>query len=237
MFSELVDAVKLQTSKLKRQSDIISYANSTIQESALLKTFYRDMTEEQLVTTAEPHIWTFPNNFRGIQAAKLPIDINNGRGEPIYFKSSVPGKRQRELDYFYYASMNYVVFSGASSGATIDLAWYGYPWPLQYYEVGSRPAVYDPEAEIKGTEPWTYLPEYDDSDANREIARNLVSNWLLLRWNNLVLEGTKAKLFRTQSEDNFKSTSTYSEYKDMQKKLMLVERSVNLIEQADYAAG
>lgn len=237
MFSELVDEIVKTTGKINRQTDIASYINASVRECAVLKTFYRDQMETQLTIPAEPFIWTYPSNFRGIQAAKLPADFANAQQHDIYFKSSVPGRRQQDLNYFYYGIQDAIVFSGGSTGSLIDIAWFRYPWPLNYYAVGSRPAVYDQEEEIKGNNPWTYLPEYDTDDTQRELARELVSNWLLLRWKDLIREGANSKLFRLQDESEGKSRGTFGLYKNLQQDLMRVERSVNLVEQADYAEG
>lgn len=214
MFSELIDSCIQRSGRKDRQADIIDYANTTIRECQTLALFHRDLVEETVLATAEPTVWTLPNTFRQMRVVLYP--------DGMYPDYMMPGKQQKYLDRYYYAASGYMVFVGCGTqGATtlsqvIKLAYYSYLPRLKYYAVGSRPAVYDDE-----TNAWTYNPVTTDPD-EQAAARAKVSNWLLTHYNEMIKEGTLAKLFKS-IKDQERSMMSYSLYKSMQEDIKKAE--------------
>ena len=212
MFSELVDRIVIRSGRPDRIADIRSYVHASIRECQMLAYFARDMTEDTITATAGPHIWERPANLRLMRTARYPGDI--------YPNFAGPGKRQLDEDYYYYGGSNYFAFSGIATGEEINVAYYSYAKRLAYYEdavVPVRPAVYDEELET-----WTYLQAGSyvstlGTDALDEAARNLVTNWLLLDWMDLIEEGGLAKIFKSVGDE--RSRTAFALFKSYQKDL------------------
>lgn len=226
-FSALIDEVKLRSQRRDRESDIVSYARSTIRECQVLAYFEQDLVELSVTTTAAPHSWSRPTRLRTILAAK-PQAKYTRHGEAMYFKNRPPGSKVRAVPYYLYLSGDTYVLTGDEfeSGIVVDIAYFAYSRKFVYYATGSRPATFDPE-----TETWTYLAAYDTDDTTRETARELVTNWILTHWYDLILEGTLAKIFKAVGDE--RSRTAFSLYKQMQKDLLSSERVVLLNDQHD----
>jgi len=180
------------------------------------------MVEEQLTANAAPYEWDRPQRLRNILAAK-PNGVTGRRGESIWFVNKPPGEAKSTDPYFLYLSGEYVIFSGAdfTSSTIIDIAYLQYSRKFAYYEAASRPATYDDE-----TETWTYHEDYDIDDDTRQTARDLVTNWLIFRWYDTLLEGTLAKLFKTVKDE--RASSTFGLYKSLQKDILKGERLITI---------
>lgn len=205
-FSALVDDAVRRTGRTDRRADIISYARATIRELQSLRFFRRDMTEDQLTATGDGYVWTYPTGLRTLRAVRY--QIYNGRGEFIYPTLIGPSKKQREEDYYFYGGPGYYVFKGVDNGTLIDVAYYSYLTALPYYESGSRPATYSLE-----DADWSYLTA--STDAEKEAARDLVTNWLIFDHYDFVLEGVIAKIFKTTGDERARSSfALYASYKN-----------------------
>lgn len=211
-FSAVVDAVVARALRRDRRADAISYARQTMRECQVLALFAQDLVEDRLTTTADPHIWTMPQEFRMLLSAKYPVQ--DELYEETYPKFRAPGKGQQDEDYYYYRAANYHVFAGLDIGAYIDVAYYTYFTPIIYYEEAVRPARFNLE-----TQAWEYLTAV--TDAEKEIAQALSTNWLLFNWFDLIVEGTLAKLYKTVGDQ--RQAVTYSLYKSYQKDLLAGE--------------
>lgn len=168
------------------------------------------MIEDTVTATANPHIWALPDRFRILRTARYNIATANQ--VYTYPKEKLPGKVQEGEDTYYYRATNYFAFRGVAVGTSIDVAYYMYLKKLPYYAAGARPAYFDLELDA-----WVYLPAYDDTDANRLIARDLVSNWLLIDWYDLIVEGGLAKLLKTLGDP--RAPSSFGLYKQLQQDL------------------
>jgi hypothetical protein len=209
MFSELVDICVQRSGRPNHQPDIIAYATQTVRQMQTKNYFKKNLIEDQIIATADPYTWIPPERIQKIKAVRY----SNG-DYPVYY---LPGAKQKETLSFYYGAAGYYVFKGMSSGFqqagvsqqnTIDIAYYQFTKKLKYYAVAARPAVYDYE-----TETYTYADFSGDGGtnwndpANQETARNLIGNWILKDWNELVQEGTLAKIFKLI--DNTTRASTH----------------------------
>jgi hypothetical protein len=222
-FSALIDESILRSQRRDRINDLVSYARSTIRECQVLAFFEQDLVEDVLTADAAPYIWARPVRLRTMLAARP--DIVGRRGKRKWFANKPPGNKIADTDFFLYLSGSSFIFTGDEfeSGMTIDVAYFTYARKFVYYAEADRPAVYDPE-----TETWTYHASYDIDDATRTTARELVSNWLVEHWYDLILEGMLSKVFKSVGDD--RSKSSFALYKQMQKDLLASERVIYLKE-------
>lgn len=212
MFSELVDTAVSRSGRIDKRADIIAWANLTVRQMTSRHVFEKNLVEDQLNTTADPFTWTRPNRWQRLRTVRYGILDE-------WPEFVMPGRAQRNKDYIYYGGSTYYTFKGCSVGAAaIDIAYYQYPIDLKYLAAGLRPAVYD-----VATETWTYYDltaeasladpynkNFANGDPDREQeARDLVSNWCLLDWNNLTEEGVLAKIFKGVN-DQGRSATHYS---------------------------
>lgn len=216
-FSGAVDAVIERSGRIDRQADIIAYLRTTMRETQVLAFFEKDMVEDTLPSVnVTPYIWTYPRTFRQMRAVRY-THLADPQGKLIYPKYIAPGRLQERHDHMYYQSGTSFVFSGHlpdtanSANTVIDVAYYAYFGALQYYATALRPAAFSLE-----TDTWTYLTAVTATE--QEVARALVTNWMLESWFDMVQEGALAKLYKTN--DDVRSATTYSMYKQLQTSLM-----------------
>lgn len=201
-FSSLIDEAVVVSGRPDRLASMASYLRSTIRESQSLALFAHDLVEDEITPTANPHIWQVPEVFRTLLAVKY-VDTIDGF-EDRYPQLIPPGRKQRGIDDLYYVSGASIVFSGVDPTVdTIKLAYYSYAKALIYYDPSSRPAIYDSET------------GWNTTDTAKQ---ELVSNWLLMHWYDLLLEGTLAKVFKITGDQ--RAVSSFALYKSMQKDLL-----------------
>ena len=220
-FSALIDESILRSQRQDRRSDLVSYARSTIRECQVLAFFEQDMIEDTLNVDAVPFLWERPIRLRTMLAARP--DIVGRRGKRIWFKNRPPGQVVKDEEYYLYLSGASYVFTGDALGvgAEIDVAYFNYSRKFVYYAIADRPATFDAESET-----WSYHADYDIDATTRATARELVSNWLVFRWYDLVLEGMLAKVFKSVGDP--RSKTAFALYKQFQKDLLASERVVLL---------
>ncbi len=204
-FSQLIDEVAAITGRTSaaRKGHIAAYANATMRECIVQAFFFRDLIEDQITVTAEnPFTWERPNLFRRLRTVQYEA---SGEYPPL----KLPGKIQRGLTCYYYAAGTYLAFKGIAINDLLNVAYYSYPKRLKYYDgsTGNEyPAIWNFE-----TEAWSYWngTVYATSLDTPELeaaAEALVSNWLLLAWNDVVLEGTAAKQWGKVNDDRARSS-------------------------------
>lgn len=228
MFSELVDNTLVRTGRpnARAKQDAIQYVRNTMRECHLLEYFDSDRVETTITVTGLPFTWDKPVTFRHLETVQYP--------GAFYPKELPPGRRQdrsiveSEFRYFY-AAGNYFVFNGVSVSDVIAMSYFSYAPYFKYYEVAGdvRPAVFDRETNV-----WSYL-ENGSYVANlaggasaEEVARNLVSNWMLERWNGLIEEGTLTKLYGNKEDE--RSKISFSNFKSFQRNLRAAESIASL---------
>lgn len=230
-FSGLCDQVALETGRPGNLLTIISKARMTLRECQTLGLFPRDRVEEQFTTDATPYIWTRPSYFRSVGAAKYMTAC-------VYPKLLLPGKSQTEFDYYFYASDDYYVFVNAMLGETLSLLNYYWVKPLLYFSrLGTDTATYPggPYALRKAyydllLDKWQYLngtnDAYVDTTGNVDtdtLYRKNSSHWLVEDWYDMIVDGTKAKIFALYSDE--RAPITYGSYKQSQ---ILIQNTVSI---------
>jgi hypothetical protein len=224
-FSGLIDAAILATGKPNQLIAAVQFANLVVRECQALGLFARDLIEDGFSVTDGSQTVSLnrPPLFRSLRTVKY-TNAN------IYPELALPGKKQKNKTHYYYGVDNYFVFAGAPTGETIAYAMYYWQKPLGYYaQLGvntsifpggpytTRPAYYDLNEGI-----WKYLNSDEDAyvdttgDPDEDIARQLLTgNWLTQDWYDLILSGTKTKIWNSAGDP--RGNTEYSNYKQLQK--------------------
>ena len=210
-FSQLVDSVVAETKRPDLVSEVATYLNQTIREvhfsadrnAALL--FHDNFRELLLVATSEAGFtWEIPNPglFQAMQVVKY-LSVYSRLGDDIYARGTVPGRHLADLEYYYYRVGGSFVFSGyGGANSQIAIGYYEFPRSLKYKSPAARAASYDPE------DGWTY-GEGINTPELEEGARLFSTNWLLLRWSDVLMEGVRAKVYKRLS-DTERARTSYS---------------------------
>lgn len=213
-FSALVDRVVKETGREQALLSVVGYANLTVRECQSLGLFARDLIEETIVATANPHIFTRPRgsvygSYRSLRAVKYAT-------LSYYPKMVRPGRAIEGKTAYYYAADNYYAFHGVQVNEEIHQASYYWAKPLRYFGrlgtittgyVGgpytNRPAYLDID-----TDTWMYLnvgeTAYVDDlgdDDEEDLRQRNAMNWVLEDWWDVVAEGVKAKLFKAVKDE------------------------------------
>lgn len=222
-FSQLVDSLVSETKRPDLVSEIGRYLNQTIRELHFSSDknaaiFYDSNFQEVLVTaTAESgQQWELPNPtcFQKIAGVKYPNVY--ARDGDVWADETTPGRHLSRLDYYFYRVGGSFVFSGYGGvGATIAIGYYEFPVSLKYKAEAARPATFDIESG------WTYADGID-TDELKAAARYLTSNWLLERWEDVVSEGLRAKIYKRLS-DTERARTCYSMYGSLRQGLVTSE--------------
>jgi hypothetical protein len=238
--SQLVDQIVREVGRPDLVDTVSTYLNQTIREVHLTTDndgrnkskavlFKENYQEDQLVAdVANGFYWDAPNPQRFqqvtlvqyvdiIDSSQLVTASNTGVYPPFVEPSrALMGKEQ----YYYRGGSRYVFVGYGAIGSRINISWYEFCKRLVYFPVGGRPAEWDEE-----TESWDYAPEFDTDDAMRLAAQNLVTNWLLMRWQDVILEGLRAKIYKRLSDDT-RAALSYSLWEQLKPGLYSSEMSM-----------
>jgi hypothetical protein len=223
-FSQMVDEIVSEVKRPDLTSEIARYVNQTIRECHFstdrqAAVFFSDNFNEVLLTAdvEEGFSWTVPNPtiFQKMVGVKFPMQFDRN-GDAIWAEGTTPGRHLNGLTNFFYQVGSEFVFSGYGGvNATIALGYYAFPSSLKYYSEANRPASYDVEAG------WSYNDAII-TDEDKEAARLVVTNWLLMRWSDVISEGVRAKLFKRVS-DTERARNCYSLYGQLRQGLITSE--------------
>lgn len=232
-FSQLVDEMVVETRRPDLRSELATYLNQTIREVHFEPTkgnvvFYAENRKEDQITATsiDAQIWDIPSptNFQGMEAVRFP---NVSCGRISYAVEARPGPSLLSKPFFYYRTGPSFVFGGTVGyggvGALIQLSWFEYPPALKYkaaLPVNQREATYDVESG------WTYYTvnsvDYGSTADLQAQARAKVTNWILLRWSDVLREGLRAKVYKRLS-DQLRAQTSYSLYSQLRQGLFTSE--------------
>jgi hypothetical protein len=215
-FSQLVDDMVLETRRPDMRREIITYLNQTIREvhadpQRNNGIMYRaNFTEELLTaTSASGFTYEIPDMTRW-QAMQVVQFLASG----VYPPEVIPSRALATKDYYYYRAGNFYHFSGfGGAQSQIAIGYYLYPRRLAYHAPGIRPAEYDPELG------WVYNVAFDSTNELRTYAREMVTNWLLMRWVDVISEGLRAKIYKRISDDT-RAKTCYSLFSSLRQGLL-----------------
>lgn len=232
-FSQAIDMVALELGRQDSKPALVSYMNQTIRDvhvtnyaggqSTPLK-FGANLIENVLTANLDDnYVWPIPNMTRHqLLVAVYYPDIGKyahptGAGTKLLEN----GENLDDGLNVYRSGDNYVFSGYGATGSQIQVAYYEYPRRLKYYASNANPAA--PAVYNEDTETWTYNAPYNTGiPADEEIARNLCTNWLLMRWQDLIMQGTRAKMYGRLA-DNDKARVAYSSFEASRPGMAAVE--------------
>jgi len=226
-FSQLVDEAISETKRFDLATEIAAYVNQTVREVHFRSDtgsvlYYRDNLQEQLLTATSDDSfgWDIPNPaiFQGLVGVQYADQWDPDRNcQGVWAVEVTPSRNMQHYKHSFYRIGGGFAFANyGSTGSRIKLAYFQYPPRLKYYTVANRPASWD---DATG---WTYGTGYDTDDETRAAARALVTNWILLRWHDVISEGIRAKVYKRVS-DEVRGRTAYSLYNTLRQGLWTSE--------------
>jgi len=207
-FSQLVDKIAGQSSRPDALAFISSQVNLTLRQLFFTDrntpVFYsQSMLEDQVTSLVDTGFTWSPTNkylFQAVRTIRFD-DVLDGNGQSIYPTEVTPGRTLNDVVYSYYRTGDAFAFKGFGGvNAKVSIAWHEFVPTLTYFpDDATRPANFD-----TGTQVWTYQQPYlaDVAPDDQAKAELLTTNWLLMRWEETIAEGTRAKLFKHLSDDS-----------------------------------
>lgn len=208
-FSQMVDELAAEHLRpdMRTRGDIQEYLNQTIRELHQKRAVNGANMDILFESNRVEFEWTVPSPLPAVW--DIPSVPRFQRLETVYYKELGVYSKKRHpsrafqngllsQDPYWYRSGAGIVFSGIDIGLTVKMSYFLFPPRLKYYADATpqiRPAVYDYEADS-----YLYATAYDVDDDSRQAARDLSTNWILLRWHAVVKEGVRAKIFKRQGE-------------------------------------
>lgn len=223
-FSQMVDEAVFESKRPDMLTEIATYLNQTIREVHFRPDLnapltYRENFKESQITAdrADGMTWELPNPalFQRFAGIRFP-NVWTRDGKQVWAPEKVPGPHVDPYSPFYYRIGSSIVFANYGGDlAKIDLGWFEFPNRLKYLPAAQRPAQYD---DFEG---WEYAPSVTTPE-QQAAAREQTSNWLLLRWHDVLMEGVRAKIYKRVSDDVRQRTS-YSLYQQLRQGLWISE--------------
>ena len=225
-FSQLVDKITLETRRPDLRADVATYVNQTLRELHFEPTrgnviMFRDNLFEDILyaDTEQGFAWDIPapGLFQAIAGVRYDSAVDQD-GNPCWAQQvDSPSRVMNTIRHWFYRVGGRVFFKGYGGlNALISLSWYQYVPSLKYYESAVRPATLD-ELGVA-----TYLPAYDVDAATRLNALDLTTNWLLRRWDTVIEEGVRAKIYK-RITDTERARTCYSMYQTLRQGLFTAE--------------
>lgn len=220
-FSQLVDKVVLETSRPDMRDQICDYLNQTIREVHFTPdtgkaVFYEsNYREVQVTATSEDGLsWSIPDVAVFQQELCVRFDNKFDQdGSTVYAQKAIPGPKMQSLDYFYYRGASSFMFGGrvgyGGNGAKVSIAYFEFPRGLVYYPNPTRAyreVVWNPI-----TYAWDFVDDELTPD-QQEVILAKYTNWILQRWEQVLLEGLRAKVYK-RTGDTARQQTSYSLFK------------------------
>jgi hypothetical protein len=216
-FSQLVDEITREVRRPDLLLDIATYLNQTIREmhfdpkTGAAAEFIDNLKEVQVTATVDTGFgWDIPNQavFQRMLAVRYDSIFTND-AKTTYIQQRSPGPGMSGQHLFWYRAGPRVTFAGYGGvGGVISIAYFEYPRSLKYYTLANRPAERDLDLG------WTYAPVFDTTDELREAAQFYTSNWMLERWEVIVAEGVRAKVYK-RIADTERARTCYASFMAM----------------------
>jgi hypothetical protein len=236
-FSQAVDTVIEETSRPDMKSMIVQYLNQTIRElhtdtlTKLPVGFTSNLVEDEVevdVESDEAFLWTIPSthNFQMMESAYYDYvgEYAKQKNPSTAFLFTADANSEY---YWYRTGPSQIAFSGHGGSAyTVKLAWFEHCRRLIYYPVATRPATWSDESQT-----YTYHADYDGTDEERLDALDLTTNWILERYEDLILNGVRAKIWIRIGEES-RGKMAYSQFESNRPTMVATETFIRDVRQA-----
>lgn len=225
-FSAIVDEIMITTGMHSEYGRVVGYLRTTLHETHSKGYFFRDMEEVSIVTDVTPYIYKLPFNWKRAKFLQISGTATN---KPTPIPLIAPGINTRNLDVYYYQTLDSLVFSGVPIGSTIAIAYYVHPRVFNYYhKLGSTdnpaisqgivPAYLDDFGvwhylTTDGNGNSTYIPTLGSAILD-EAAQNISGDWIVFKYHQMLIQGTLAKAFKDRG-DIPRSTLSFSLYQTL----------------------
>jgi len=223
-FSQLVDDMTKELLRPDLRNTIVAFTNQTIRECHLKQPdgvailFESNRQEVEWTVPSLPAVWPIPfvTRFQRMQTAFY-------KERNCLAKKKDPNKALRNgvnsYDPFWYRTGGFFAFNGINAGETVQIGYYEYPARLKYYpDDSSRPCNFNFETEL-----YTYNTASNVNDTTRATARDLCTNWLLLRWGESVIKaGVRLKVFARLGDDT-RAKLMYGPFENLRKGMIASE--------------
>lgn len=235
-FSQMVDSLIAETSRPDMKDMIVQYVNQTIRElhtdtmTKLPVGFTSNMVEDEVaidVDAGETFLWDIPNThrFQMIESIYYPyVDeyVKEKRPSTAFLFAD-----QANSEYYWYRTGPSQIAMAGHGGQsdTVKLAWFNTLRRLIYYATSARPATWSDESET-----YTYGAAYVTTEERLE-ALDLSTNWMLERYEDLVLNGVRAKIWIRIGEEG-RGKMAYSQYESNRPAMVATETFIRDVRQA-----
>lgn len=222
--SQMTDELAIECLRPDMKPTIAGYVNQTIRElhatpDGIAIRFTRNLIEDAIVANIDVGFqWVFPKPqlFQSVEAVYYPALNKYARLRSPSTTFAFTG--EVDADLFYYRSGNYLCFSGYGGvSMEIDIAYFQYLRKLPYYASALRPCTWSDT-----TQTYTYLPAYDVNPTTRADALDLCTNWMLETHEDLIRQGTRAKLYARLVDMN-RAKLSFSLYENLRPAMVSAE--------------
>lgn len=224
-FSACVDSLVTELYRPDLLAAFAAYLNQTVREMHFRPNmnapilFDANRNEDEITQTQAdaPLLWALPSvtRFQGLESAYCPelgmyIPARNPR-------VSLTESFEPFNDVYYYRGGNVIAFSGIPKDATVQLTYHLFPRSLTYKVVADRVVVYNADTE-----------SYDKVGGGTPTVAELdaETHWLLQRWDSVISEGVRSKVWRRLG-DMDRTRTSYSAFESMRAAIWNSEPSSN----------
>jgi len=216
MFSETVDQVAARSGRTDKINDIVGMTNAILRRLHSKVLFDRDFITACAMPDNEKCapcsvVWKRPKDFRVLRTAKVGAK---------YMRHEKVGRNLENRKFFYYAEGESFVFQTGDFSCTVDIGYYTKPPMFVYFSPSKRPAVYNSE-----TCDWTYLVNEIEQFAPNLIsrederkARNRVATWMLIEYQEAIIQGVLNLLYVQQGDE--RAGGTFALHSELTKDIL-----------------
>lgn len=211
-FSQMIDELAIELLRPDLKVTMEAYANQTMREmhsrtDTRNGIFFDENRKEVqfMVVDANPCLWSIPvvQRFQGLEAAYCP-DVD------VYFMTRTPSRAFKVTDvpfaeYYMYRTGPQFAFNGIQAGMNLKLSYFEYVPNLYYKMPANRVVTFSKDLDAYVRTSGGGTPT--DSEMASE------TNWMLQRWDSVIREGVRAKIYKRLSDDSRMRTA-YSAYND-----------------------
>lgn len=204
MFSQIVDEVLAVSGRYDKYAEAPMFVDRVVKLMTAKVWSANDLEEAQVTTTAMPHIWPLPFNFRAIRS------VYNATSSIMLTKVSV-GQESLTTSNSYYSFGGSLVISGAAISSQLKIAYYKAYMPLSYVPAANR-AGYGVYNWATGT--------WDDGPALPNQ-----SHWVLAKYKQIVVDGAVASLLNFVVSE--RAPKVYAEFQNQLKSVFIPQEATH----------